>query len=340
MSLHAEQLAPTEETVRALVADQLPAGAGLPVRVLAQAGTVNAVVRIGDELVARFPLQPGDPDVVRRGLVAEAEATRSLVGRLRVPVPEVVALGEPGHGYPLPWSVQTWLPGDDGSVVAPDTSEAFSRDLAALVEDLRAVPTGGRTFVGERRTNRGGVIGDRDAWVQECLERSVGLLDVTALAGLWDGLRVLPRGPAPDLTTHGDLIPGNVLVARPSSVVGGAVVGGAVVEGASSGGAAAGGAAAGEARLVGLLDVGGTGPADPALDLVGAWHLLEEGPRATFREALGDDDATWARGVAWAFEQAIGLVWYYRTTLPSFSALGRRSLDRILSAAPSLPLPG
>ncbi|RYZ31825.1 MAG: hypothetical protein EOP01_02560, partial [Propionibacteriaceae bacterium] len=120
-----------------------------------------------------------------------------------------------------------------------------------------------------------------------------------------------------DVTTHGDLIPGNVLVAVPSAVVG---------------------AAPAEARLVGLLDVGDTGPADPALDLVGAWHLLEEGPRATFRAALGDDDATWARGAAWAFEQAIGLVWYYRTTLPTFSALGRRTLDRLLHAAPTLPL--
>jgi len=27
------------------------------------------------------------------------------------PQPEPVALGEPGAGYPLPWSVPTWLPG-------------------------------------------------------------------------------------------------------------------------------------------------------------------------------------------------------------------------------------
>ena len=93
-------------------------------------------------------------------------------------------------------------------------SDAFARDLAALVADLRAVPTEGRTFVGERRTNRGGVIADHDAWVQTCLARSAGLLDVAALAALWERLRELPRGPAPDVTTHGDLIPGNVLVAR------------------------------------------------------------------------------------------------------------------------------
>ena len=86
------------------------------------------------------------------------------------------------------------------------------------------------------------------------------------------------------------------------------------------------------ARLAGLLDVGGTGPADPALDLVGAWHLLDDGPRDVFRTALGVEEAEWRRGVAWAFEQAVGLVWYYRTTNPVMSAQGRRTLERLLRA--------
>ena len=309
MAMHAGQLEVDAATVRALVADQLPHLGRPGVRLLPQTGTVNAIARLGDALAARFPLQPGDPPTVRRDLAREADAARRLVGRLRVRVPEVVALGEPGHGYPLPWSVQTWLPGRDGSAVEPGASYAFARDLAALVTDLRAVPTDGRTFVGERRTNRGGVIGDHDAWVRECLERSVGLLDVAALAALWDRLRDLPRGPDPDVTTprrpDPEQRPGRHARRR---------------------------SRAGEARLVGLLDVGEAGPADPALDLVAAWHLLDDGPRGGFREALACDDATWARGTAWAFEQAIGLVWYYRTSNPGFSAFGRRSLDRLLRA--------
>jgi aminoglycoside phosphotransferase (APT) family kinase protein len=42
---------------------------------------------------------------------AEAAAGRELAGRTPFATPEPVALGEPGAGYPLPWSVQTWLPG-------------------------------------------------------------------------------------------------------------------------------------------------------------------------------------------------------------------------------------
>lgn len=305
--MHEGELVVTVDLVRALVAEQLPAYADRPVRLLAQTGTVNAIARLGDDLAARFPLQPDDPGTVRSGLVREAEAARRLVGRVRVPVPAPVALGEPGHGYPLPWSVQTWVPGNDAWTADPAGSDAFARDLADLVADLRELPTDGRTFVGERRTNRGGTIADHDAWVQECLARSEGLLDVAALAALWAGLRDLPRGPEPDLTTHGDLIGGNVLVSG----------------------------AGPDARLAGLLDVGGTGPADPALDLVGAWHLLDDGPRTVFRAALGVDDAAWLRGVAWAYEQAVGLVWYYRTTNPVMSAQGRRTLERILRAYPA-----
>jgi aminoglycoside phosphotransferase (APT) family kinase protein len=101
--------------------------------------------------------------------------------------------------------------------------------------------------------------------------------------------------------THGDLIPGNVLVAK--------------------------------GRLVGVIDVGGLGPADPALDLVGAWHLLEAGPRQALREDLASDDLEWARGMAWAFEQAMGVIWYYAYSNPTMSHMGQRTLARIVGSA-------
>src|SRR6478735_6424909 len=50
-----------------------------------------------------------------------------------------------------------------------------------------------------------------DAWMEECFDRSTGLLDVPVLRRHWSALRDLPRSE-PDVMTHGDLIPGNVLV--------------------------------------------------------------------------------------------------------------------------------
>ena len=79
-----------------------------------------------------------------------------------------------------------------------------------------------------------------------------------------------------------------------------------------------------------MLDVGGLGPADPALDLVAAWHLLEPGPRQVLRDDLGSADLQWERGRAWALVQAMGAVWYYVDSNPPMSRMGRRTLDRLL----------
>lgn len=294
MRMHAEQLDVSVAAVRELVAEQFPEWAGRPVTRLAGQGTVNAIFRIGDDLTARFPLRPGDAGEIRRWLEREAAAAGKLAGRTRFPTPEPVAIGEPGAGYPLPWSVQTWLPGTVVAAVGPGEPESFARDLAEFIAGVRAIPTGGRTFEG---AGRGGVLSTHDEWVETCLRNCEEFGDVRDLEALWREMRDLPRGDQPDVTNHGDLIPGNVLVSA--------------------------------GRLAGVLDVGGLGPADPALDLVGGWHLLDDGPRAVLRSELGCDDAEWARGRAWAFEQAMGAVWYYAESNPPMSRMARRTLDRI-----------
>ncbi len=293
MQMHAGQLHVEAEAVRQLVGEQFPHWAALPVRAVASHGTVNAIFRIGNGLVARFAVQPADAQVTRQWLETEAAAARELAGVTRFPTPEPVAIGEPGAGYPLPWSINTWVAGTVATEQDPSGSEAYARDLADFIQSLRAIDTQGRTFQG---TNRGGDLQSRDAWMQECIERSDGSLDVGWLDGTWAALRTLPR-TSPDAMSHCDLVPGNLLVT--------------------------------DGRLAGVLDVGEFGPADPALDLVIAWHGLQAGPRQVLRTALGCDDLEWARGAAWAFEQALGVVWYYAHSNPTVSAMGRRSLSRI-----------
>lgn len=309
--MHPDQLTVSPQTVRALMDHQFPAWRELPITAVASQGTVNAIFRIGDHLAARFPLRDGDAEAIRCQLVNEADAARELAGRTRFPTPAHVALGEPGFGYPLPWSVQTWIPGIAASEDDPAQSTGFARDLAEFIADVRALDTRGRTFLNLKRGGRGGELTAHDAWMDTCLERTEPLLpalslesdldfalDITRLRQLWTDFRKLPRGTDADAMTHGDLIPGNVLVAR--------------------------------GRLAGVLDVGGFGPADPALDLVGAWHLLDVGPRRVLRESLDCDDLQWQRGRAWAFQQAMGAFWYYRDSNPAMSRMGRRTLERIV----------
>ena len=299
MNMHAGQLEVSAETVRKLVDEQFPRWRDLGIRAVDSAGTVNAIFRIGRQLAARFPLQPSDVESVRRQLDSEARAARELAGRTRFATPEPVAVGEPGAGYPLPWSVQTWLPGVTAIDQDPGESAAFARDLAEFIRGVRAIDTRGRTFSGR---GRGGDLRSHDAWMETCFERSEHLLDVPQLRRAWAAMRVLPR-TAGDVMTHGDLIPGNVLVC--------------------------------DGRLAGVIDVGDMGPADPALDLVGAWHLLEAGPRQALRDDLDCSDLEWERGQAWAFEQSMGVIWYYAESNPAMSLMGQRTLHRIMADAPS-----
>jgi len=295
MDMHPDQLTVSVETVRELVADQFPQWAALPIRKVAGTGTVNALFRIGDRLAARLPVRPQDVHSARLWITSEAEAARELHGRTRFATPEPIALGEPGAGYPLPWSIQTWIPGTVATDADPSASVAFAHDLAEFIHGVRSIDRHGRTFAG---TGRGGDLRAHDPWMDTCFQHSETLLDVSRLRLRWHELRDLPR-PADEVMNHGDLIPGNVLVAQ--------------------------------ARLVGVLDGGGLGPADPALDLVSAWHLLESGPRRVLRTDLDCDDLEWSRGQAWAFEQAMGLVWYYIESNPAMSLMGRRTLQRILA---------
>jgi aminoglycoside phosphotransferase (APT) family kinase protein len=301
VQMHANQLTVSLETVRGLVDSQFPQRRGQAIRRIASHGTVNAIFRVGDDLAARFPLQSGDVEATRRWLRAEAGASGELVGRTRFPTPEPIALGERGPGYPLPWSVQTWIPGVVATEDDPGESVAFAHDLAEFIKDVRAIDTRGRTF---RGGGRGGDLQSHDAWMETCLRNSEQLLDVARLRRMWTVMRDVPRGDTRDVMTHGDLIPGNVLVS--------------------------------DGRLAGVLDVGGLGPADPALDLVAAWHVLEAGPRQVLREDLGSNEAEWQRGEAWAFVQAMGVVWYYRDSNPAMSQMGRRTLERIIADGPSI----
>ena len=295
MKMHADQLHVDEEAVRVLVDEQFPEWRDEPVHRVAGGGTVNAIFRIGEDFAARFPLNPGDAAELTGVLTSEAAAMRELATICSVPTPVPVAQGAPGHGYPMPWSVQTWVP---GTVATPDGlahSRLFAEDLVRLLRELRAADTGGRRFAG---AGRGGDLQDSDDWVELCLRESAELLPVDALRTLWSRFRTLPAS-GPDRMTHGDLIPANLLVT-------------------------------GE-RLSGILDGGGFGPADPALDLVAGWHLLDADARSVFRGELGLSSIEWWRGAAWAFQQAMGLVWYYRESNPGMSALGRSTLHRILS---------
>lgn len=293
--MHENRLTLRKSQVRELLIQQAPQYAYLELHALNTAGTVNYVYRLGESFSLRFPMQKEDPVLALQHMRDEFKAMEEFASVSPFQAPHPIFVGEPSQTYPMPWLIQTWVP---GVVVTPHSlaqSHSFAEDLVNLISTLRDVDTRGRTFQG---TNRGGDLFVHDAWMNECFLRSEDLLDTTTLRKMWQTFRSLSREDA-DCMSHTDLIPFNLLAANEC--------------------------------LVGVLDTGNFQAADPALDLVAAWHMLEHEPRELVRKELGCSELQWERGKAWAFQQASGLVWYYKDSNPAMADLGRTCLERLMA---------
>ncbi len=85
-------------------------------------------------------------------------------------------------------------------------------------------------------------------------------------------------------------------------------------------------------RLHAVIDFGGAGAADPALDVIPAWAVFNPRGRAAYRSALEVDDATWERARGYALHQAALIIPYYRESNPAFTALAERTVEQITRA--------
>ncbi|SCF25944.1 aminoglycoside phosphotransferase family protein [Micromonospora chokoriensis] len=293
--MHADQVDVAVDVVAALVAEQFPRWRGLPVRPLPSTGTVNALFRLGAEVVLRFPLRPNASPDLRGELRREQEHARMLAARMPVAVPEPLGLGEPGDGYPGSWAAYRFIPGETAERDRIGDLDGFARDLAGVVTALCGIDTGGRVWSG---SGRGGPLADQDADVRAALAASDALTDTGALAAVWNRCRHARRDDPADRWIHADLMPGNLLVR--------------------------------DGRLAAVIDLETVCVGDPAVDLMPAWNLLDAGSRETYRRALGVDDATWERGRGWALVQAINALPYYVETNPVMAAIARRTLRAVL----------
>ncbi|UBI39965.1 MULTISPECIES: aminoglycoside phosphotransferase family protein [Streptomyces] len=262
---------------------------------LPSGGTVNAVYRLGDELLVRLPLTEGGvADILR-----EREWLPLLAPRLPVAVPEVLGAGEPAEGYPWPWSVYRWLPGRVPEEGALDDAVRLAADLAGFVAAMREVTLPGTP----PRAHRGGPLAALDAATRAAVDALRRFpeegVDRDAALAVWEDALGAPTRAGPPVWLHADLMPGNLLV---------------------SGG-----------RLAAVIDFGCAGTGDPACDLFPAWNLLPSAARGVFRDALGVDDAAWRRGRGRTLSQALIAFPHYRTANPSMARNARHVLRAVLT---------
>ena len=205
--MHDDQLDIDADIARSLIDEQFPQWRAESVRQVAGHGTVNAIFRIGHHHAARFPLNPAAPDEVRTALVREAGAMNELVAASPVLTPVPVAIGEPGTDYPLPWSIQTWVPGEIADSGCRLTRRHRPRPRAPrAISPPRPTPEDGRSA-----GRVAAAVRDSDSWMATCLHESEGMLPVEELRDMWARARELPDAAGLAMT-HGDLIPGNLLL--------------------------------------------------------------------------------------------------------------------------------
>jgi aminoglycoside phosphotransferase (APT) family kinase protein len=283
-----------DELVRRLLAIQFPQWAGLPLQRWPSGGTVNAMYRLGDDMVVRLPLvQGGTKDVSM-----EQEWLPRLAPHLPASIPEVLGAGHPAQGYPWPWSVYRWLAGEhpvEGELSDP---VLLAGDLAGFVAAMRSI-----TLRGAPKAHRGGPLASQDAETRAAIEKLRGIpqegVDCDAAAAVWEEALQAPGWDGPPVWLHADLMPGNLLVDG--------------------------------SRLTAVIDFGCTGIGDPACDLFPAWNLLPGDAREVFRKALAVDDVTWIRGRGRTLSQALIALPYYRKTNPAMAHNARHVIRTVLN---------
>jgi aminoglycoside phosphotransferase (APT) family kinase protein len=250
--------------VERLVAQQFPQWAGLPVRPVEHPGWDNFSFRLGEQLVARLPSAPGYAEQAAK----ERDWLPVLAPALPMPIPEVVAMGEPSPEFPYEWTVFRWLTGMPLDVVPVVDEVALATDLAAFLVALRGVDATAGPRYGQHSAWRGGPLGTWDAETSPLVEA----LGDDLLASLWsDALHSEHTGPP--VWFHGDVAPGNLLV--------------------------------GGGALAAVIDFGCAGVGDPACDGVAAWTMFGGESREAFIETLGLDAGTWLRSAGWALWKAV-----------------------------------
>jgi aminoglycoside phosphotransferase (APT) family kinase protein len=141
----------------------------------------------------------------------------------------------------------------------------------------------------------------RDTATRAAIEQAGDVFGASAMLELWEAALGAPGWDRPPVWFHGDFHTGNLL---------------------TTGG-----------RLSAVIDFGELGVGDPACDLMVAFTLMAAGPRATFRAALGVDDATWTRGRGWALSTGLNAYTIYAAGDPGVAAQTTRQIVQALTDA-------
>ncbi len=292
--MHPDEVDINVALVGRLIAVQFPQWADLPIEPVEVDGWDNTTFRIGARMTARLPSAARYAPQVEK----EHRWLPKLAPLLPLPIPDPLAKGVPGEGYPFNWSVYQWLEGETASTERVDDLIEFATTLADFLTALQRIdPTGGPP-PGRHNFFRGGPLAVYDAETRQAIATLDGTIDTDAATAVWEAA-LAARWHGQPVWFHGDVAAGNLLV---------------------EGG-----------RLSAVIDFGTSGVGDPSCDVAIAWTLFGGESREAFRTALRLDVATWARGRGWVLWKSLITLAAHIDTNPPEAGRARREIDDVIA---------
>lgn len=291
--LHRDQIDTSVDLVRRLLAEQFPSWAHLQVVRVQEIGTDHHLYRVGEDLVARLPIIGWAAAQAR----TDERWLPVLARHVPVALPVPVAVGRPSLGYPFPWAVVPWLPGETPTDDNVDPG-VLADELAGFVRALHAIDaTAGPPRTG---TGRGTPLVGLDDGVRRTLAASTVLRPIAdQVLAVWEDAVSAPAHDGPPVWIHGDLMPGNLLVR--------------------------------DGHLAAVIDWGGLGTGDPAPDLCPGFWLFEGETRERYKRVMGYDEAAWRRARGWIIAPSVTGVDYYADTFPAMSRRGLAGIEAVIA---------
>ncbi len=210
---------------------------------------------------------------------------------IAIPIP--LGKGKPTKEFPYPWSIYKWLKGENPIVDHLNDPSSLAKDVAKFINILHQI-----NLKDGPLARRGAPLEVQDDQMRVALKESHGLVDTDAVIDIWEKALKVPKYSGKPVWIHGDLSPGNILLVN--------------------------------GKLSAILDFGGLGVGDPAVDSIAAWNLLSAETRETFRRELQYDKETWARGRGWALSIALIQLPYYKDTNKELASNARHVINEIL----------
>jgi aminoglycoside phosphotransferase (APT) family kinase protein len=258
----------TCDVARALIAEQCPQWAHLPIVDVPVNGWDNSSFRLGDDKLVRLPSH----ERYVLGVHKEHRWLPWLAPQLPLAIPTPLYLGHPGTEFPRSWSVYGWIDGEPLSTGRIDDHVQLATDVADFLRVLYSLDGSDGPPAGKQNFMRGLPLTVFDEQTREAIETQRDTLDVPAVTALWEEACSTAWAGDP-VWFHGDVAPNNLLVR--------------------------------DGRLCAFIDFGTSGVGDPACDVVLGYTFLSGAARAAYRERLALDDDTWTRGRGWALWKAL-----------------------------------